>query len=232
MNQELPDVQAGLRKRRGTRYQIANIGWIFEKAREFQKNIYFCFIDYVKAFDCVGHNKLWKIFRDGNTRPLYLPPEKSVCRSRSNKLELDMERRIGSKLGKWYVKAICCHPAYLTYMQSTSCEMLGWVKLKLESSCVPFSFCLQSFPASGSFPMNQFFASGVQRIGDSASASVDCSKTEIQDWFPLGLTGWISFAVQGTVNSLLQHHSSKASILQCLALFSNSHIHISLLEKP
>ena len=64
MNRELPDVQTGFRKGRGTRVQIANIRWIMEKAREFQKNIYFCFIDYAKAFDCVDHNKLWKIFKD------------------------------------------------------------------------------------------------------------------------------------------------------------------------
>ena len=69
-NCELPDVQAGFRKGRGTRDQIANIHWIMEKAREFQKSIYFCFIDYAKAFDCVHHNKLWKSQRDGNTRPL------------------------------------------------------------------------------------------------------------------------------------------------------------------
>ena len=83
-NCELPDVQAGFRKGRGTRDQIANIHWIMEKAREFQKNIYFCFIDYVKAFDWVDHNKLWKILRDGNTRPPDLPLEKFVCRSGSN----------------------------------------------------------------------------------------------------------------------------------------------------
>ena len=70
VNQELPDVQAGFRKGRRTRDQIANIRWFIEKAREFQENIYFCFIDYAKAFDCVDHNKLWKILRDGNTRPL------------------------------------------------------------------------------------------------------------------------------------------------------------------
>ena len=84
MNRELPDVQAGFRKGRETRDQIANIRWIIGKAREFQKNIYFCFIDYAKAFDCVDHNKLWKILRDGNTRPPDLLLEKSVCRSRSN----------------------------------------------------------------------------------------------------------------------------------------------------
>ena len=81
-NYELPDVQAGFRKGRGTRDQIANICQIIEKAREFQKNI--CFIDYAKAFDCVDHNKLEKSSRDGNTRPPDLPPEKSVCRSGSN----------------------------------------------------------------------------------------------------------------------------------------------------
>ena len=84
VNRELPDVQAGFRKGRGTRDQIANIRWIMEKAREFQKNIYFCFIDYAKAFDCVDHNKLWKILKDGNTRPPDLPLEKSVRRSDSN----------------------------------------------------------------------------------------------------------------------------------------------------
>ena len=83
MNQELADVQAGFRKSRGTRDQIANIRWIIEKAREFQKNIYFCFIDYTKAFDCVDHNKL-ENSRDGNTRPPDLPSEKAVGRSRSN----------------------------------------------------------------------------------------------------------------------------------------------------
>ena len=82
VNCELPDVQAGFRKGRGTRDQITNIRWITEKAREFQKNI--CFIDYAKAFDCVDHNKLENSERDGNTRPPDLPPEKSVCRSRNN----------------------------------------------------------------------------------------------------------------------------------------------------
>ena len=84
MNHEITGVQAGFRKGRGTRDQIANICWIIEKPREFQKNIYFCFIDYAKAFDCVNHNKLENSSRDWNTRPPYLPPEKPVCRSRSN----------------------------------------------------------------------------------------------------------------------------------------------------
>ena len=85
VNREIPDVQAGFRKGRGTRDQIANICWIREKAREFQKNIYFCFIDYAKAFDCVDHNKLWENSEsDGNIRPPDLPLEKPICRSGSN----------------------------------------------------------------------------------------------------------------------------------------------------
>ena len=84
-NQELVDTQAGFRKGKETRGQIASIHWILEKAREFQKNIYLCFIDCAKAFDCVDHNKLWKALkRGGNTRTSYLSLEKSVCGSRSN----------------------------------------------------------------------------------------------------------------------------------------------------
>ena len=102
------------------------------KARQFQKNIYFCFIDYAKAFDSVDHNKLKNSSRDGNIRPPYLSPEKPVCRSRSRH-----GTRHGTtdwfQIGKEYVKAVYCHPAYLTYMQSTSCEMPGWMKHKLES---------------------------------------------------------------------------------------------------
>ena len=84
VNHELPDIQAGFRKGKRTRDQIANNRWTIEKAREFQKNIYFCFIDYAKAFDCVDLNKLENSERDGNTRPPDLPLEKPVCRSGSN----------------------------------------------------------------------------------------------------------------------------------------------------
>ena len=84
VNREIPDVQAGFRKGRGTRDQIANICCIIEKAREFQKNIYFCFIDYAKAFDCVDHNTLWKILQSWEYRPPDLPLKKSVCRSGNN----------------------------------------------------------------------------------------------------------------------------------------------------
>ena len=97
MNSELPDVQAGFKKGRGIRDQIANICWITEKEREFQKNIYFCFIYYAKAFDCVDHKKtMQNSERDGITRPVDLPLEKPVCRSRC-KLELDIEQQTGSK---------------------------------------------------------------------------------------------------------------------------------------
>ena len=84
MNRELPDIQAGFRKGRGTRDQIANIHWIMEKAREVQKSIYFCFIDYAKAFDCVDHNKQENSERDAHIRPPDLPLEKFACRSGSN----------------------------------------------------------------------------------------------------------------------------------------------------
>ena len=84
VNHEVPDVQAGFRKGRGTRDQIVNLCWIIEKARQFQENIYSCFTDYAKAFDCVDHNKLENSETDGNTRPADVSPEKSVCRSENN----------------------------------------------------------------------------------------------------------------------------------------------------
>ena len=99
------------------------------KKQEFQKNIYFCFIDYAKAFDCVDHNKLWKILKETTW-----PASWEICMQvKKQQLELDMEQQTGSKLGKDYIKAVYCHRAYLTYMQSTSCEMLGWMKHKLVS---------------------------------------------------------------------------------------------------
>ena len=101
VNHELPDVQAGFRKSRGTRDQIANIRWIMEKAREFQKTIYFCFIDYAKAFDCVNHKKtVENSERDGNTRPPDLPPWEICMQVKKQQLEMDMEQWTGSTLGK------------------------------------------------------------------------------------------------------------------------------------
>ena len=128
---ELPDVQAGFRKGRVTRDQIANICWIIKKARELQKNIYFCFIDYAKAFDCVDHNKLKKILKEMGI------PDHLTCLLRNlyagqeagqEQLEPDTEQQTGSKLGKEYVKAVYYHPAYITYRQSTSCKLPGWMK--------------------------------------------------------------------------------------------------------
>ena len=125
--------QAGFRKGRGTSDQIASIHWIIAKAREFQKNIYFHFIDYVKAFECVDHNKMQKILQEVGIPNhltcllinLYARQEETV--------RPDMKQQTGSKLGKEYAKAAYCHLAYLTYMQSTSCEMQGWIKHRLES---------------------------------------------------------------------------------------------------
>ena len=97
MNRELLDVQAGFRKGRGIRDQIANIHWIMEKAREFWKNIYLCFIDYVKAFNCVDHNKLWKILKEMGI-PDHLTASWEICMQvRKQQLELDMEQQTGSK---------------------------------------------------------------------------------------------------------------------------------------
>ena len=92
MNHELPDVQAGFRKGRGTRDQMANIRWIMEKAREFQKNIYFCFIDYAKDFDCVDHNKLWKILKEWENQTIWPSSLETYVQVRKQQLELDMEQ--------------------------------------------------------------------------------------------------------------------------------------------
>ena len=100
------------------------------KKQEFQKNIYFCFIDFTKVFDCVDHNKLLKKWEYQTP----WPASWEICMQvKKQQLELDMEQQTGSKLGKEYIKAVYCHPVYLTCMQSTLCEILGWMKHKLES---------------------------------------------------------------------------------------------------
>ena len=123
LNRELPDAQAGFRKGRGTRDQMANICWIIEKVREFQKNIYFCFIDYAKAFECVDHSKLWKILWEMGYQTTSPASFITCLNIKKQQFEPDMEQQTGSKLGKEYIKAVYCHPAYLIYMQSTLCEM-------------------------------------------------------------------------------------------------------------
>ena len=132
MNWELPEVQAGLRKGRGIRDQIANICWITEKAKEFQKNIYFCFKDYAKAFVCVGHNKLWKILREMGI------PDHLTCFLRN--LHADQEATIRTTHGimNWFktrkgVRQGSVFLPWLTSMQRISCEMPGWMNHKLES---------------------------------------------------------------------------------------------------
>ena len=97
VNHELPDVQADIRKGRGTRDQIANICWIIKKAREFQKNIYFCFIDYAKAFDCVDHSKLWKILKIWEYQTTWPASWETYMQVRKQQLELDMEQHTGSQ---------------------------------------------------------------------------------------------------------------------------------------
>ena len=125
------DVQAGFRKGRGTRDQIANICWIVEKAREFKKKI--CFINYAKVFDCVDHNRLWKILKRWEYQTALPVSSEDSMHERKQQLEPDMDQRTDSKSGKEYLKAVHCHPAYLTSMQSASCKMLGWMTHRLES---------------------------------------------------------------------------------------------------
>ena len=116
VNWEIPDVQAGFSNGRGTRDQIAITHWIIKKAKEFQKNISFCFIDYIKAFDCVDQNKCGKFLKRWEYQTTF-PASWEICMQvKKQQLELDMEQQTGSKSGKEYVKAVYCHPAYLSYI--------------------------------------------------------------------------------------------------------------------
>ena len=132
MNQELADVQAGFRKGRWARDQIANICWIIEKQETSRKKIYFCFIDYTKALTLWITTNCGILFHwEYQTT---LPVSCETCMQvKKQQLELDMEQWTVSKLGKEYIKAVYCHPAYLTSIQSTSCEMPGWINHKLVS---------------------------------------------------------------------------------------------------
>ena len=117
----------------------------------------------------------------------------------------------------WTAPARLPCPSPTPGVHPNPCPLSRWCHPTISSSVVPFSSCPQSFPASGSFPMTQLFTSGDQSIAVSASTSV--LPMNIQDWLPLGWTGWISLQSKGLVKSLLQHHSSKASILLCSAFF-------------
>ena len=119
VNQELPDVSAEFRKGRGTRDQITNICKFIEKAREFQKNIFICFTDYAKAFDSVDHNKLWKILQEMGIPHHLTCLLGNLYAGQKQQLERDLKQWTSYKLGKEYIKAVYCHPAYLTYIQST-----------------------------------------------------------------------------------------------------------------
>ena len=126
-NHQGEDVQAGFSKGKGIRDQIANICWIIEKARKFQKNIYLCFIDYTRAFDCVDHNKLWKALKEMGNQTI-LPDSWETCMwVKKQQLEICMEQMIGSGLRKEFNRAVCCHHVYLTYMLSTPWRMPGWM---------------------------------------------------------------------------------------------------------
>ena len=140
VNRELPDVQAGFRKGRGTRGQIANIRWIMEKVREFQKNIYFCFIDYAKAFDCVDHNKLWKILKEMGIQ------DHLTCLWRN--LYADQEATVRTGYGTtaltysfFYLKPVCCS------MSSSNCCFLTCIQVSQEAGQVLwYSLLFQNFP--------------------------------------------------------------------------------------
>ena len=134
MNWELPDVQAGVRKGRGTRDQIANICRIIEKAREFQKNIYFCFVDYIKTLTMWITKNCGKFLKRWEYQTTW--PAWEICMQvKKQQLETDREQQTGSKLGKEYIKAVYCHPAFLTYVQSTSCEMPGGWNTSWNQDC-------------------------------------------------------------------------------------------------
>ena len=133
MNRELPDVQVGFRKGKGTRDQIANIRGIIKKGREFQKNIYFNLLTTPKPLTVWIAANCGKFLNRWEYQTTW-PASWEICmRVKKQQLEPDMEQQTGSKLGKKYVKAVYCYPTYLTNMQSTSCEMLGWMRHKLES---------------------------------------------------------------------------------------------------
>ena len=133
VNSELPDVQAGFRKGRGTRDQIANICWIIEKAREFQKNVYFCFLDYAKAFDSVDHKKLWKILQQMGISDHQTCLLRNLCADQKATVRTGHRTTDWFQIGEGVHKGCILYTAYLTYMQNALYKMPGWMKHKLES---------------------------------------------------------------------------------------------------
>ena len=204
VNRELPYVQAGFRKGKGTRDQIANIRWIVEKAREFQKSIYFCFIEYAKDIQKVNRfikrctSLIIQFSSVAQSCPTQRPHESQHARPP--------------------------YPSPTPGVYSNSCPSSLWCHPAIWSSVVPFSSCPQSLPASGSFLMSRLFAGGGQSIGVLASASVLPMNT--QDWSPLGWTCWISLLSKGLSrvfsNTTVQKHQFFSAQLSSQ---SNSHIH-------
>ena len=125
MNHEIPDVQAGFRKGRGSRDQIANIRWIIKKAREFQKNIYSSFIDYAKAFDCVDHKKLWEILKETGIPDHLIYLLRNLYAGQEATVRTERGKTNWFKIGEGVCQACILSPAYLTSIQSTSCDMPG-----------------------------------------------------------------------------------------------------------
>ena len=237
--------------------QIANIRWIMEKAREFQKNIYFCFIDYAKAFDCVDHNKLWKIncgklqpsvntflkqiyFQlrlshwAGNSyymAPLEGAPEPPFLR------EATQFAQFSSQLCPTLCDPMNCirHarppcPSPTPRVHSNSHPSSQWCHPPISSSVVPFS-CPQSLPASGSFPMSQLFAWGGQSTGVSALASFLPKNT--QGWSSSEWIDWISLQSKGLSRVFSSTTVQKHQFFGAqLSLQSNSHVHTWPREKP
>ena len=188
VNSEIPDIQAGLRKGRRIRDQIANILWIIEKSREFQKNIDLYFVEYTKAVDYVDHNKLENSFSSVQFSSVLSPVW----------LFATHEPQLARPSCPWPTPRV--HP--------NPCPLSRWWHPAISSSVIPFSSCPQSLSASGSFPISQLFASGSQSIGVSASTSFLPMNT--QDWSSLGWTGWISLQSKGLSrvfsNTTVQKH--------------------------
>ena len=132
MNHELPDVQAGFRKGRGTRDQIANIPWIIKNAREFQTSTLLTMLNSLTVWVTTNCGKFLKRWEHQTTSPA---SRETCMQDKNHQLELDMEQQTGSKLGKESVKAVYCHLPYLTYMQSTLCKMLGWMNTSWNQDC-------------------------------------------------------------------------------------------------
>ena len=191
VNRELPDVQAGFRKGRGTRDQIANIHWIIKKAREFQKNIYFCLIDYAKAFDCVDHNKWWKIVNEMKITDHLTCLLRNLYAGQEATVRTGHEQQTGSKSGKEYVKTVYHQPPYLnghlsspTLMAESEEELKSLLmKVKEESEKVGLKLNIQKTKIMASGPITSWEIDGetVQTVSDfilggsKITADGDCS---------------------------------------------------------